>query len=624
MPDIGEVSKRLAERAEAVAEYLLPTGKRVGSEWKTGSVDGDAGRSLGIHLSGDKAGVWKDFASSEAGDLLDLWSVVRGVSLSQAYAEAKGYLGITETTFRSSVKKVYQKPKAARGTKRIDGGGEVVDYLTQERRLSAETVAAYRLAELFDNRLGWQIVFPYKRGEDTINIKYLSLRRDDRGKKITRFETGCELCLFGWQAIPENARSIIICEGELDALSWFQYGYPALSVPNGAQSDKWIELEYENLERFDTIYLSYDEDKEGQSGREKVAERLGLHRVRVIRLPHKDANECLQKGVGKDEISHLFLSAESLDPVELKNVVTFMDEVMAEFYPQEGIKTGFSIPFPKIAKDVIFRPGEVSIYTGINGHGKSLLLSQIILAGADAGEKFCVAPTEMKPAKWLKRQVRQATGERLPIPDKIRDFHIWAYDWMWIFNVTGVNKKERVLEVFEYAWRRYGATQFVIDSLMKLGMAEDDYNGQKAFMETICDFSIKTDSHVHIVAHARKGKDEKEIKGKMDIKGTGAITDLASNVFSHWRNKHKEEVIEESFKDCRNPPIETLLLPDAIFRCDKQREGEWEKSLNLWYDHDSMNYRDDYDVQVEPRLVSVSQEVRDEFENLSVDDWVIQ
>ena len=107
-------------------------------------------------------------------------------------------------------------------------------------------------------------------------------------------------------------------------------------------------------------------------------------------------------------------------------------------------------------------------------------------------------------------------------------------------------------------------------------------------------------------------------------KGTGAITDLASNVFSHWRNKHKEEVIEESFKDCRNPPIETLLLPDAILRCDKQREGEWEKSLNLWYDPDSMNYRDDYDVRVEPRLVSVSQEVRDEFENLSVDDWVIQ
>jgi twinkle protein len=29
--------------------------------------------SLKVHLTGDKAGIWQDFATGEGGDLLDLW-----------------------------------------------------------------------------------------------------------------------------------------------------------------------------------------------------------------------------------------------------------------------------------------------------------------------------------------------------------------------------------------------------------------------------------------------------------------------------------------------------------------------------------------------------------------------
>ncbi|OGO94414.1 MAG: hypothetical protein A3F10_02720 [Coxiella sp. RIFCSPHIGHO2_12_FULL_42_15] len=59
----------------------------------------------------------------------------------------------------------------------------------------------------------------------------------------------------------------------------------------------------------------------------------------------------------------------------------------------------------------------------------------------------------------------------------------------------------------------------------------------------------------------------------MDIKGTGSITDLADNVFTVWRNKNKE-------------PSE----PDAILQCDKQRNGEWEGKISLWFDSVSLHY----------------------------------
>jgi len=52
-----DLSQRLAESALAVAEYLLPHGKRVGAEWKAGSTAGEEGRSLSVRVTGAKKGV---------------------------------------------------------------------------------------------------------------------------------------------------------------------------------------------------------------------------------------------------------------------------------------------------------------------------------------------------------------------------------------------------------------------------------------------------------------------------------------------------------------------------------------------------------------------------------------
>ena len=64
----------------------------------------------------------------------------------------------------------------------------------------------------------------------------------------------------------------------------------------------------------------------------------------------------------------------------------------------------------------------------------------------------------------------------------------------------------------------------------------------------------------------------------MDVRGAGAITDLADSCFSVWRNKLKEDG-KQTELDC-----------DAILRCDKQRNGEWEGSVGLYFDLDSNQY----------------------------------
>ena len=79
--DAKELSHILSDRAALVAQHLLPGGKKSGNEWKAGSINGEAGNSLSVRIRGDKSGVWKDFATGETGDLLDLWMQVNGVGL---------------------------------------------------------------------------------------------------------------------------------------------------------------------------------------------------------------------------------------------------------------------------------------------------------------------------------------------------------------------------------------------------------------------------------------------------------------------------------------------------------------------------------------------------------------
>ena len=54
---VSDLSAMLSSNAEAVAKHLLGgQGKREGQELRFGDISGGAGKSLGVHLAGSKAG----------------------------------------------------------------------------------------------------------------------------------------------------------------------------------------------------------------------------------------------------------------------------------------------------------------------------------------------------------------------------------------------------------------------------------------------------------------------------------------------------------------------------------------------------------------------------------------
>ena len=569
-----EIATLLARDVESVVKLLLPNGKRVGREWKCGSVGGESGDSLGVHMTGDKAGRWCDFATGQSGDLIDLWREVNGMTVPGAIQAAKDYLGVVDKEPRfATPPREYAKPKPVEPDQAETS--EAWIYMTQERLLSPATITAFRVGQHRN-----AIVFPsYSPAGDLTMVKFRSLQ----DKKFRLSESNLRPCLFGWQAVPDAARAVVICEGEFDAMAWREYGVSALSVPfgggNGAKQD-WIEHELENLERFDDILISMDMDDAGKKAVGEIVDRLGRHRCRVVELPHKDANDCLLSGVSTQDMTVCLTRSKSMDPSELRNAGDYLDDVLAAFNPSED-QMGFAMPWDK-AKTFRFRPGEVTIIAGVNGHGKSEAAGQFTIDAISQGEKACVASMEFKPHKWIARLVRQACAVITPTDQFIGTAMKWLSGSLWVFDVATTAKTDLLLEVFAYARRRYGITLFVIDNLSKLNIDLDDYNRQREFTDELTDFAKQHDVHVILVAHMKKGEDDAKPGGKFDVKGSGAITDLADNVLIWWRNRVKEDKIRKgNLSDLDLAEVEKQ--PDAICRCEKQRNGDDEPRISLWW-----------------------------------------
>ena len=574
----SQIAEVLAENAPFVAEYLYPDGKQTGHEWRVGSLAGEEGQSLGIRLTGTKAGVWCDFASGEGGDLLDLWMAAKKCGLTAAMQGACKLLKIQvdDATFANS-RASYDDP-AMIPCRTPKAETPVTKYLL-DRGLSMDTLAMFKIGDGGDC-----IVFPFIHDDKPMMIKRLKLERVNGKKDIRPTSPNQMPCLFGWQAVDPKTRSVCITEGEIDAMSVKEMGMDALSIPfGGGEGAKhaWIENEYDRLQRFDTIFLCLDADQEGKKAANDIAERLGRHRCKVIDLGHKDANEALKAGMDVFDFRIKVEAAKSLDPEELRSSADYCDEVIKEFYPPEGWITGFEMPWPGI--NFRFRPGEVTILAGTNGHGKSQGVGQITLAAMANGERACLASLEFRPRKLLKRLVRQGTCQAEPPIIEIRQAHEWMGDKLWIYDYCGVAFADKILSVFDYARRKYGITLFVIDNLSKLNISMDDYNKQAEFINKLMAFAKDADVHVILVAHMRKSSDENKTGGKMDVKGSGSITDLPDNCLVWWRNKGKEAAKKEGKRDKDSEP-------DGACYCTKQREGEDEPRIRLWFHPASQQY----------------------------------
>ena len=468
--------------------------------------------------------------------------------------------------FVSTAKKNFTKPT----TEIKEPTYQVIEYL-RKRGFTDDTIGHFRIGA-FD---GDTVMLPYYRNGELINVKYRSIT----DKKKMRTEKDAEPILFNRDQIYSD--KLIITEGEYDAMALYRYGIDAVSVPMGAKNYQWIDQEWEYLETFKEIYLCFDQDTAGREAVQEVAQKLGLWRCRIVNLPEKDVNECLLKGL---PIGECFSEAKMISPDTLVTPTHFEEQVQKLFREGSnifGTPTAWEGLTDKLKG---WRGGELTVWSGRNGSGKSTILNQHILDMGQKGIKSCIFSGEMPPARYLRWAVVQQRENSAPSPNAISAALHWMDGKIYILNITNGILPGKLLSDFEYAARRFNVKHFIVDSLMKVTLdSRDEYNEQKNFVDQLSNFAKNFNVHVHLVAHPRKTQNDDDEPGKVDIKGSGHITDLADNVLV--LNRSSEEAKEKTKRKGKVPS-------DMQIYIKKNREFGIEGKVHMFFNENTKRYRD--------------------------------
>ena len=247
------------------------------------------------------------------------------------------------------------------------------------------------------------------------------------------------------------------------------------------------------------------------------------------------------------------------------------------------------LPWGRIRGKFDLRQGEVTIWAGDNGSGKSLLVGQIMAYLLLAEQRVLIASMEMKPEETVERMIIQAAGQ-VPPPTFVEEFCTWAEGRLWIYDQLDTVASDRVLRMVRAVATQLGVQHVVIDSLVKCGVKQDGdgaLTAQTVFVDKLQHLAKALDIHIHLIAHTRKPERDGQRVTKHDVRGASQITDLADNVVLITRNRRKERELQLPPED-RDEEI--LAEPDTTLTVAKQRHYSWEGSMGLDYLADCGQY----------------------------------
>jgi twinkle protein len=296
-----------------------------------------------------------------------------------------------------------------------------------------------------------------------------------------------------------------------------------------------------------------------------------------------------------DEIDFEAYLAATENEAKVKKATVWKSEFIDELTnPPED--RSIPMPWTSTADSFAFRPGEVTVWAGGNGSGKSLMTGQVMLGLIKQNQKICIASFEMKPKVTLKRMIRQFAGKSMesthyvktPIEQKqdaYDRFFGFIDNRLWLYDQQGTVNSRIIEAMCHHCATKLKIQHVVIDSLMKCIPGEDSYNEQKDFVDRLTAIARDHDIHIHLVHHIRKLSSEEVRPGKADLRGSSAITDQVDNVLILWRNKKKQHSLE------RGEQVDPMT-PDAYLMCEKQRNGEKEPWFEFYFHADSQQFID--------------------------------
>jgi len=441
------------------------------------------------------------------------------------------------------------------------------------------------------------IVFPFIEHGRVVNEKYRA-----PGKKFWQ-RTGGRRTFWNADALDDPALEtgqlpLVITEGELDALSAIDSGFPlsvsvadgAPAVPEGEEPEDLQPLDQaaeqtgkfefiwnnrDRLKRIRRFIIAVDNDAPGKRLAAELVRRLSASRCLFVNFPAdcKDLNDVLVKH-GREHVAAVLNAAK---PYPVRGLYRLSE------YPEVPAVPCVSTGWWTLDQHIKPFPGEFMVVTGIPSHGKSTwTLNLLCNLASKHGWRSAIFSPEMRTVPHLRdklRRIKGGSGQGRPEIDAfIDDFFVFIDS-----DPTGRDDEDFdldwIIDKATDAVLRDGIRCLVIDPWNEVEHARrrdesmTDYIGRG--IRALKRFARLYEVAVIVIAHPTKevGKDGKSRPPTLyDIEGS-----------AHWFNKCDHGVVID------RPNAYTNEAVIRIAKCRFEETGE-KGEVRMSYDRATCRY----------------------------------
>lgn len=402
-----------------------------------------------------------------------------------------------------------------------------------ENNLRLDTYLNYNVRMTRDHKL----VFPYYDNTKKKLMKFVTISprvSDENSVVEVMTDAANSTFLFGWNTIRSNDRTLILTTSELDAMSVWQVSrIPSLAISRNNSTLPPDILPF--LEQFEKIIFWFNDSYRDRENLQNFAKKLNLRRCWKV-TPIAAPSTLLEEH-NNEQILTLLRTARRMTH---ERILTYK-ELRSELYNELiNAKMNAGIPFTRFPALNEYlrghRRGELTVFTGPTGSGKTTFLSELSLDLCLQGVKTLWGSFEIKNIRLLNTLMHQYAG--FAIENHMDKFMKWSENFenlpMYFMSYYGAQSLQDVIETIEYAVYTHDIEHVIIDNLQFMtstAFASSDDRFQvmdraiAAFRRCASDLNI----HVTVVVHPRKENDGESLQ-TASIYGSAKASQEADNV----------------------------------------------------------------------------------------------
>ena len=432
-----------------------------------------------------------------------------------------------------------------------------------DRKIKRETANKYGVrSELYGDKVKFH-EYPYY---SVTGNKIASKIRDVSTKDMWSEGDMRSAGLFGQNLFPKGGKFITVTEGECDAMAAYELlgsKYPVVSIKTGsAGAARDIKAQFEYLDSYETIVLSFDDDETGRKAAKQVASLFEPKKVKVMKMDTasnlKDANEFLRQGKFED-FSRRWWASEVYTPAGIINLADMGDVLYDETtqetcpYPWEGLND----------KLYGIRTGELVTFTAGTGTGKSSILRELmyhILQSTDSNIGVLALEESVKQTCFHLMSV--PANDRLYLKEvrekydreALKDFESKTIGTrrFFAFDHFGSISNDEILQRVRYMIKAMDCKWIFLDHLSILVSGQENGDERRSIdilMTKLRSLVEETNCALLLVSHLRRTSSDKGAEDGNEIslghlRGSQSIAQLSDAVIALERDQQADDPIE--------------------------------------------------------------------------------